>query len=87
MVICMTPTSPTTGSDEPLDLGPIEPGHKQQWHPSPVWAPPTDGEGDEPESLIGVAGPPPYDDPNWAYNTCCGNCGPGLCYVDQVTGA
>lgn len=26
------------------------------------------------------------DDPNWAYNTCCGNCGMGLCYVDQITG-
>lgn len=26
-------------------------------------------------------------DPNWAYNSCCGNCGPGLCYIDQITGA
>ena len=27
------------------------------------------------------------DNPNWAYETCCGNCGMGQCYVDQITGA
>jgi hypothetical protein len=27
------------------------------------------------------------DDPNWAYETCCGNCPQGGCYVDQMTGA
>jgi hypothetical protein len=25
-------------------------------------------------------------DPNWAYNMCCGNCPTG-CYVDALTGA
>jgi hypothetical protein len=26
-------------------------------------------------------------DPNWAYNTCCGKCVGGTCYVDAMTGA
>lgn len=26
-------------------------------------------------------------DDNWAYDSCCGHCGMGLCYVDQMTGA
>lgn len=26
-------------------------------------------------------------DPNWAYNQCCGNCTGGTCWVDQLTGA
>lgn len=30
---------------------------------------------------------PPEVDPNWAYNTCCGKCTGGTCYVDQMTGA
>lgn len=34
-----------------------------------------------------VSEPLPTPDPNWAYNTCCGKCVGGTCYVDQMTGA
>jgi hypothetical protein len=30
----------TPDSDEPLDLGEIDPGQRQKWHPGVAWTPP-----------------------------------------------